>query len=51
MAIQTSRAGVASGVLSVPTRYVHTPSEMVDYDDVQNSVKLLLGMVTAAVKL
>jgi len=51
MAMQTSRAGVAAGVLSVPSRYTHTPSEMVDYDDVQNSVKLLLGMVTAAVKL
>jgi len=49
MAIQTSRAGVAAGVLSIPTRYVHTPSEMVDYDDVQNAVKLLVGLLSGPV--
>jgi len=43
--IQTSRDGVAAGCLSIPTRYVHSPSEMVDYDDVLNSVKLLVGML------
>ena len=47
MAIQTSRAGVAAGVLSIPTRYVHSPSEMVDYSDVQNAVKLLVGLLSA----
>jgi putative aminopeptidase FrvX len=49
MAIQTSRAGVAAGVLSIPTRYVHTPSEMIDYNDVQNAVKLLLGLLSGPV--
>lgn len=49
MAIQTSRAGVAAGVLSIPTRYVHTPSEMVDYQDVQNAVKLLVGLLSGPV--
>jgi tetrahedral aminopeptidase len=49
MAIQTSRAGVATGVLSVPTRYVHSPSEMLDYGDVQNAVKLLLGLLSGPV--
>ncbi len=42
MAMQTTRAGMPVGVISVPTRYVHTPSEMVDYQDVANSVRLLL---------
>jgi len=51
MAIQTSRAGVASGVLSIPTRYVHSPSEMVDYDDVLDAVKLVLGLLSGPVKL
>ena len=46
MAIQTSRAGVAAGVLSIPCRYVHSPSEMVDYNDVQNAVKLLVGLLS-----
>jgi len=45
MAIQTSRAGVAAGVLSIPCRYVHSPSETIDFGDVQNAVKLLLGLV------
>jgi len=51
MAIQTSRAGVAAGVLSVPTRYAHTPSETVDLGDVQNTVKLLLGLLGGPVPL
>ena len=40
-AIQLSRAGVPAGCLSIPTRYAHSPSEMLDYGDVQNAVKLL----------
>lgn len=49
MAIQTSRAGVAAGVLSIPCRYIHSPSEMVDYNDVQNAVKLLVGLLRGPV--
>ena len=48
-AIQMIRSGVPAGCLSIPCRYVHTPSEMVDYEDVQNSVKLLLALVSAPV--
>jgi endoglucanase len=48
-AIQMTRSGVPAGCLSVPCRYVHTPSEMVDYEDVQNSVKLLVAMLSAPV--
>lgn len=44
-AIQRSRAGVPSGCLSVPCRYIHTPSEMVDYGDVLASVRLLVGLL------
>jgi endoglucanase len=50
-AIQTSRAGVPSGCLSIPCRYVHTPSEMVDMNDVENSVKLLVSLLERQVKL
>jgi endoglucanase len=38
-------------VLSVPTRYVHSPSEMVDASDVQNAVKLLLKVLESPVVL
>jgi tetrahedral aminopeptidase len=51
MAIQVSREGVPAGVISIPTRYVHTPSEMVDYDDVINSVRLLVGFLSKPIKL
>ena len=50
-AIQVARAGVPAGCLSVPTRYVHSPSEMVDTGDVQNSVKLLVALLSAPVDL
>jgi endoglucanase len=50
-AIQMARAGVSAGCLSVPTRYVHSPSEMVDTGDVQNSVKLLVALLSAPVNL
>ncbi len=48
-AIQVTRSGVPSGCLSIPCRYVHTPSEMVDYEDVQNSVKLLTALLSGPV--
>lgn len=50
-AIQTARAGVPAGCVSIPCRYVHSPSEMVDYADVQNAVRLLTAMLSAPVDL
>lgn len=41
MAIQLTKDGVPVGVISIPCRYVHTPSELVDKSDVENSIKLL----------
>ena len=49
--IQRTRAGVPSGCLSIPTRYVHSPSEMVDYTDVQESVKLLTALLRTPIEL
>ncbi len=40
-AIQISGAGVQSGGLSIPTRYIHTPSEMIDMRDVEQAHHLL----------
>ena len=50
-AMQTTREGVPAGVVSIPTRYLHTPSEMVDFNDVQNAVKLLVTVLSKAIKL
>jgi putative aminopeptidase FrvX len=49
--IQVTRAGVPAGCLSIPTRYVHSPSEMVDTGDVENSIKLLVALLSAPVVL
>ena len=40
-AIHASRAGVPTGVVSVPLRYMHTPVEMAQLDDVQNAARLI----------
>jgi tetrahedral aminopeptidase len=50
-AIQLSRAGVPAGCLSIPCRYAHSPSEMVDLSDVENSVKLLVELLNNPVSL
>lgn len=50
-AIQITRAGVPAGCLSIPCRYIHSPSEMVDYNDVQNGVHLLLELLSKPVDL
>ncbi|HSG42918.1 MAG TPA: M42 family metallopeptidase [Anaerolineales bacterium] len=50
-AIQLTRAGVPSGSLSIPVRYVHSPSEMVDFSDIQNSVKLLTAILRTPIDL
>ncbi len=39
--IQTTRAGVATGLLSIPLRYMHTPVEVVSTEDLENTVLLL----------
>jgi tetrahedral aminopeptidase len=48
-AIQMVRSGVPAGCLSVPCRYVHSPSEVVDYQDVLNSVKLLAALLSGPI--
>jgi len=44
--MQISRAGMPAACISIPCRYVHSPSEMVDYNDVENSVKLLVALLS-----
>lgn len=47
-AIHLTREGIPTGVLSVPTRYIHTPVEVVSLDDVENTVKLLVAAIEKA---
>lgn len=41
-AIQLSREGVATCPLCVPVRYTHSPVEIVDTKDIENTIKLLI---------
>jgi putative aminopeptidase FrvX len=40
-AFHISRGGIPSAVVSVPLRYMHSPVEMVQLDDVENAAKLI----------
>ncbi len=44
-AIQISRAGVASGLIGVPVRYMHAPTEVLDLQDLENSARLLAEFI------
>jgi len=48
--LQMGGAGVATGVVSVPLRYMHTPSEIVDLMDIENTVRLLTAFVRSLQK-
>jgi len=50
-AIQLTRAGVPAGCISIPVRYVHSPSEMVDFADVENTIKLLTAILRTSIRL
>ncbi len=47
-AFQTSRGGMATGTISIPTRYVHTVNEMAHVNDIQASVDLLAAFLNVA---
>jgi len=40
-AFHAARAGIPSAVVSIPLRYMHSPVEMVQLDDVQNAARLI----------
>ena len=49
-AIYKTKSGIPTGVISVPTRYAHSPSEMVDMIDVQACVDLLVKLLQLDLK-
>ena len=47
--MQLTRSGVATALVGIPNRYMHTPVEVISLDDIENAVKLisaLLGRLT-----
>jgi putative aminopeptidase FrvX len=46
-AIQISRAGIPTGLVSIPLRYMHSPVELVDLADVEAAIELLAAFATS----
>lgn len=44
-AIQTTRAGVAAGLVSIPNRYMHTPNEIISFKDLDGAVKIIAEFI------
>ena len=44
-AMQVERGGIATGLVSLPLRYMHTPTEVVSLEDVDACIKLLVRFV------
>ena len=42
-AVFISRAGIATGLVSVPLRYMHSPIETLDTEDLENAVRLVVA--------
>ena len=42
-AVYLTRAGVATGLVSIPLRYMHSPVETVDLDDIEQAVRVLVA--------
>jgi endoglucanase len=44
-AMHTSRGGVATAVISIPNRYMHSPNEMIQLSDVEHAARLIAAFV------
>jgi putative aminopeptidase FrvX len=46
-ALQVSRGGVATGLVSIPNRYMHSAVETISLDDIQHAATLLAAFANA----
>jgi len=44
-AIHLNRDGIITGVISVPTRYLHTPVSVASAEDIENTIELMLSIL------
>jgi len=49
-AIQVARDGVPTGLVGIPLRYMHTPSEVIDLNDLEAVVRLLVAFARSLTK-
>ena len=45
-AIQISREGVATAILGIPLKYMHSPHEVVSIDDIESTARLICALVS-----
>jgi endoglucanase len=48
--MQLSRGGVATGLVSVPNRYMHSPVELISLRDAENAAKLIAEWICSLKK-
>jgi len=48
--IYMNREGILTGVLSIPTRYIHSPTAVFDIDDLNSAIELSIKVVEAVAK-
>ena len=46
-AMQLSRGGTATALISIPNRYMHTPVEVISTKDLDNTIKLIVNYLVA----
>lgn len=49
-AMQLTGSGCNAGTVSIPTRYIHSTTEMIDKSDIENTVKLIKAVMEADVE-
>ena len=43
--MQVQQGGIATGLVSLPLRYMHTPNEVISLADVEGCIKLLTRFI------
>lgn len=46
-AIHLTREGIPTGVISVPTRYIHTPVSICSMDDIESTIELIVAAINS----
>ena len=44
-AIHLTKEGIPTGVVSVPTRYIHSPVSVASLDDIEETINLLVNAI------
>ncbi|MDR0977572.1 MAG: M42 family metallopeptidase [Endomicrobium sp.] len=48
--IYTNREGILTGILSIPTRYIHAPTSVFNIKDIESAIKLASAVIEKAIK-